>query len=193
MRLLPLVLFLSLCFQAQSQVQYVIALEKPETVSDEQVLALFRGNADYSQLGLRDGLLTMVVPSKEEYSILTIREKLATLQVAATDYRENVLGQQPDARAQRLETSRFKVYGNCGMCEERIQRAARSVKGVVAASWEEETGMLTVKYRKGQVELETIHRAIAAAGHDTDLIRAEDSVYQDLHHCCKYERPKGKD
>lgn len=194
MRFFHLLLCLFLFSQVQGQVQYVIALERPATVSEEQVLSLFRGNADFSQLGLRDGFLTLVVPSGEEYPILAIREMLATLQVAAKDYRETILGEaQPDARAQRLETSRFRVYGNCGMCEERIQRAARSVKGVVAARWEEESGQLTVKYQKGVAEPEAIHQAIADAGHDTDRIRAKDSVYQDLHHCCKYERPQGQE
>ena len=33
----------------------------------------------------------------------------------------------------------FKVYGNCGMCEETIEEAALSVSGVKSAKWNKKT------------------------------------------------------
>jgi periplasmic mercuric ion binding protein len=185
-----LLLLFPVALSLQAQVQYILSIEIPTGVSGEQVLSLFQENPDFQKVALRGEHLTLVVPSREDYPILTIREMLATLQVAAKDYQETVLGSTPEARVQTLETTRFKVYGNCGMCEERIQRAARSVKGVVAARWDEETGMITVKYQPGAAALTAIHQAIADVGHDTDQIRAEDLVYKNLHHCCKYQRPE---
>ena len=35
-------------------------------------------------------------------------------------------------------TEKFKVAGNCGMCEARIEKAAESVEGVSAADWNKE-------------------------------------------------------
>jgi len=29
---------------------------------------------------------------------------------------------------------------------------------------------------------------LAKVGHDTDEVKATDEVYENLHHCCKYER-----
>jgi hypothetical protein len=36
--------------------------------------------------------------------------------------------------------------------------------------------------------LEQIHKAIAAVGYDTELFKATDESYNNLHFCCKYER-----
>ena len=38
--------------------------------------------------------------------------------------------------AQDFKTEKFKVYGNCGMCEKRIEKAASSVDGVSKADWD---------------------------------------------------------
>ena len=45
--------------------------------------------------------------------------------------------------AQDLKTEKFKVYGNCGMCESRIEKAAKTVDGVTAADWNKETKILS--------------------------------------------------
>ena len=34
------------------------------------------------------------------------------------------------------KTEKFKVKGNCGMCENRIEKAAHSVDGLQSAVWE---------------------------------------------------------
>jgi hypothetical protein len=36
------------------------------------------------------------------------------------------------------------------------------------------------------VSLDSIHSKIAAAGHDTVLVKASDEAYENLHPCCKY-------
>jgi copper chaperone CopZ len=86
-------------------------------------------------------------------------------------------------------TTKFKVYGNCGMCEKRIEKAAK-IKGVVSADWDEDTEILTVQFNEAKVKPSKIHQAVAAVGHDTDKVRADDAVYDKLHGCCKYERPE---
>jgi len=85
--------------------------------------------------------------------------------------------------------TKFKVYGACGMCEARIEKAAKSVDGVDAADWNRETKMLTIEYDSGKVNLDDVHKKIAEAGHDTDKVRAKDEVYKALPACCHYERP----
>lgn len=188
-----LCLMFGLVLPAAAQVQYVITFQRPGDVSDEAIRGLFSDNSDFSQVGVRGDILTLVVPSAVDYPILAIRERLAGLKVAALDYKETEMKKAGTVEASTLATSEFKVYGNCGMCEERIVRAARSVKGVLSATWDDETLMLSIKYRSGLVQPEAVHQAVAAAGHDTDLVKAEDAVYRDLHHCCKYERPKAGD
>ena len=90
--------------------------------------------------------------------------------------------------AQDFKTEKFKVYGNCGMCEDRIEKAAKSVDGVSEADWDKETKMIEVSFDKEKTEMMEIHKAIAAIGHDTEKMEAEDKDYSDLPGCCQYKR-----
>lgn len=82
----------------------------------------------------------------------------------------------------------FKVYGNCGMCESRIEKAANGVEGVIKADWDKTTKQMVVEFDDSTTNTEVIHKAIAKVGHDTDMVRAEDTVYNDLPGCCQYDR-----
>lgn len=84
-------------------------------------------------------------------------------------------------------TAKFKVYGNCGMCEARIEKAAK-IEGVASADWDMETKILTITFNPTSVKPGLVHKAVAAVGHDTDKERADDEVYAKLHTCCQYER-----
>lgn len=88
-----------------------------------------------------------------------------------------------------LMTTKFKVYGNCGMCEKRIEKAAKKVKGVQTADWDQDTKILTISFDEKLVKPSKVHQAVAAVGHDTDLMKADDKVYAKLHECCQYDRP----
>lgn len=93
------------------------------------------------------------------------------------------------AASAQSKTESFKVYGNCGMCKSRIEKAAKAV-GVAEASWSADTRMLSVTYDSSKVTNEEIQKKIASVGHDTEAMRAEDSVYEKLPGCCLYERKK---
>jgi len=90
------------------------------------------------------------------------------------------------AQTEKKET--FKVAGNCGMCETRIEKAAKSVDGVHSADWDKETKMIDVNFNSEKVDIHKVHMAIAKAGHDTKMHKASDEVYDDLPGCCKYDR-----
>lgn len=86
------------------------------------------------------------------------------------------------------KTEKFKVFGNCGMCEKRIEKAASSVDGVSTADWDKESKMIKVKFDDAKTDVHKVHMAIAKVGHDTKMHKAKDSVYNDLPGCCKYDR-----
>ena len=81
----------------------------------------------------------------------------------------------------------FKVLGECGMCKTRIEKAAKT-DGVTSAVWNKETKILKLEYLPSKIKVETIHKNIAKAGHDTEKAKADDAVYSKLPSCCKYER-----
>ncbi|HKK81618.1 MAG TPA: heavy metal-associated domain-containing protein [Prolixibacteraceae bacterium] len=87
------------------------------------------------------------------------------------------------------KTDTLKVYGSCGMCETRIEKAANAVDGFSEASWNQETQMLTVEKANAETDVMKVHKAVAKVGHDTNKVKAEDKVYNNLPGCCKYDRP----
>lgn len=90
--------------------------------------------------------------------------------------------------AQSKNIEKFEVAGNCGMCETRIEKAANAIDGVSSADWDKETKMIEVSYNPEISDIHKIHKAIAKVGHDTNMHKAEDDVYDKLPGCCKYER-----
>jgi len=94
------------------------------------------------------------------------------------------------AQEAKKKTETFKVYGNCGMCETRIEKAVKAIDGVSVADWDRDTKMIEVTFEESKTTLDKIHQAIADVGHDTDLKKAKDSTYDDLPGCCHYDRPE---
>lgn len=84
----------------------------------------------------------------------------------------------------------IKVAGNCGMCEKRIEKAAYSVKGVKSAEWHVDCQDIHLVIDETKCSADDVAKAIAAVGHDTGKIKADDAVYEKLHGCCNYERLK---
>jgi copper chaperone CopZ len=99
-----------------------------------------------------------------------------------------VLSLSFSALAQNVKTEKFKVFGNCGMCESRIEKAVTNMDGVSSADWDKETKMLEVSFDESKVKLTDVHKAVAKVGHDTEKEKASDNVYNNLAGCCKYER-----
>ncbi len=81
----------------------------------------------------------------------------------------------------------FAVPGNCGMCKNKIEAAAKTA-GAAYASWDEDAKMLTLQQKDGKAGSTKILAAVAAAGYDTPAMKASTEAYNKLHACCKYER-----
>jgi len=92
----------------------------------------------------------------------------------------------------QAKTKKFKVYGNCGMCESRIEKAAKSVDGVTVADWNKETKLIEVSLDSTKTDVHKVHMAIAKAGHDTEMHKAKDETYNALPGCCQYDRTPAK-
>jgi outer membrane receptor for ferrienterochelin and colicin/copper chaperone CopZ len=82
-------------------------------------------------------------------------------------------------------TASFKVSGACEMCKQRIEETVK-IKGVKSAKWDVSSKMLTLVYNPDIISLSKIHKRIAAVGHDTELEKAKDAVYNALPACCHY-------
>jgi Cu(I)/Ag(I) efflux system membrane fusion protein len=80
------------------------------------------------------------------------------------------------------------VNGSCGMCKERIEKTAKGIDGVSTAEWDSETQKLHLHFDTAKTSLKTVSEALAKVGHDTDLDKASDEVYNALPDCCKYRK-----
>lgn len=79
----------------------------------------------------------------------------------------------------------IKVYGNCNMCKGRIETSLDQ-KGIKQAQWDPKTKELLVVYNSTKITEQQIHELVAAVGHDTDKVKANDEIYADLPFCCLY-------
>ena len=104
---------------------------------------------------------------------------LSVLLIGATGFAQN-----KNAKAS------IEVDGVCGMCKERIEKAAVQAKGVKSANWSVDTHELKLIYNEGRTDLTKIQQSIADSGHDTPDIKAENSVYEVIDPCCKYRDPQ---
>ena len=91
-------------------------------------------------------------------------------------------------KSQTDKQATFGVSGNCEMCKDRIEKAARSVKGVTTAVWDVKAKKIRVEYNNSQASIDIIQKAIAKVGHDTEKYKADDKVYNSLHECCLYRK-----
>ncbi|HIY76501.1 MAG TPA: heavy-metal-associated domain-containing protein, partial [Candidatus Sphingobacterium stercorigallinarum] len=82
----------------------------------------------------------------------------------------------------------LKVSGNCEMCKSRIEKAAKSVKGVISANWDVNAKVIHLDFDSKVTSKSAISKAIANVGHDTELDKASKETYDGLPSCCLYDR-----
>jgi len=93
---------------------------------------------------------------------------------------------EQDMTKEEIRHETFKISGLCGMCKDRIEKTTLSLNGVIEASWSAETQILDIRYNPAHITLQEVHKAVAAVGHDTELEKAPDEVYEALPACCLY-------
>lgn len=87
-----------------------------------------------------------------------------------------------------MKTSMIKVSGNCDLCKERIETAAKSVSGVMTADWSAKTQKLQLMFDPAKTNSDAIQKAIAKVGHDTEKFKATTEAYNKLPKCCLYRK-----
>lgn len=94
------------------------------------------------------------------------------------------------AQEQKNKNAKYtiEVNGNCELCKKRIEKAAFSVSGVKYAIWNVDTHQLNLILNEEKTTLLDVKKAVARAGHDTDVVKATEEEYSNLHGCCQYER-----
>lgn len=84
-------------------------------------------------------------------------------------------------------TVSFKVKGKLA-CKNTIESLVSSKQGVLSASWNAATEIITVQFIPAVIVLSDLHSAIAVGGYDTSELRTKDTFYSALPAECKYTR-----
>ncbi|HKX87307.1 MAG TPA: DUF3347 domain-containing protein [Flavobacterium sp.] len=92
-----------------------------------------------------------------------------------------------DAQIKDAKTAIVKIYGNCDMCKETIEKAG-TIKKLAKVDWNTDTKMATLTYDAQKTNQDAILKRIALAGYDSETFLAPDDVYSKLPECCQYKR-----
>lgn len=86
-----------------------------------------------------------------------------------------------------VKKGKVKVWGNCGMCKAKIEKAAKDA-GAVNARWDVATHLLSLTYTESKSSLKAIEEKVASVGYDTENVKGSNEAYDQLASCCKYDR-----
>ena len=91
------------------------------------------------------------------------------------------------AQIKNSKTETVKIYGNCGTCEKKIEKAG-NVKGIASVDWNKDSKMAVLVYDASKTNKDEILKRIALAGYDSDDFLAPADAYSKLDACCQYDR-----
>ena len=82
---------------------------------------------------------------------------------------------------------RYKVWGNCNMCQKTIEEASFKKKEA-KAEWDKDTKIVSLTFDSTKTNADAILKRIAYSGYDNLKFLAPDDVYAKLPECCQYDR-----
>ena len=92
-----------------------------------------------------------------------------------------------NAQIKNAKTETVKIFGNCGMCKTKIEKAG-SLKNISKVDWNEDTKMATLTYDESKTNQDEILKRIALVGYDSEKFLAPADAYSKLPGCCQYDR-----
>ncbi len=93
--------------------------------------------------------------------------------------------EQKPKKSSELEVVEIQTSAICNKCKVKLEHDIAFEKGVKSVELDNDTKILTVKYKKGKNSKEKIKKAITKAGYDADEMSANQKAYNALPECCK--------
>jgi copper chaperone CopZ len=91
------------------------------------------------------------------------------------------------AQIKNSKTETVKIFGNCGMCESKIEKAGNQ-KDIASVDWNKDSKMATLIYDSKITNKDEILKRIALVGYDSEQFHAEEAAFNKLPGCCQYDR-----
>ena len=81
------------------------------------------------------------------------------------------------------------VKGNCGMCKFTIEQAVKDLDFVKKAEWGIKSKILDITFENSKIyNLDILNKVINDSGYETMNSTANQTAYDNLPGCCKYDR-----
>ncbi len=90
-----------------------------------------------------------------------------------------------DGKKKKTETVEIQTSAICDMCKERLEKNLAFEKGVKAVELNEETKVISITYKKGKNDKESLKKAITKIGYDADDLPADQEAHDKLPDCCQ--------
>jgi copper chaperone CopZ len=91
------------------------------------------------------------------------------------------------AQIKNSKTENVKIFGNCGMCETKIEKAG-NLKSTATVDWDKDGKIAVITYDTTKTNQDEILKRIALAGYDSEKFLAPENAYDKLPGCCQYDR-----
>lgn len=149
------------------------------------------------KIEIESGDFSFEYPSDNALSIDDVEKKVEkagytpiTTKITRADGRVETSGATNEVAmdTSKMESDELYIFGNCGMCEARIVKTAKSVNGVGSAAWNKDSKMLKISYDPATTSVKEVEKAVVAVGHDSKNMKTAGSTYDALPGCCQYER-----
>lgn len=79
----------------------------------------------------------------------------------------------------------FQTSAQCNDCKERIEKGMAFEKGVKFVELDNDTKIVTIKYKAGKTNEDKLKTAISKIGYDADDVKADPKAYAKLPACCQ--------
>lgn len=119
-------------------------------------------------------------------SIMAVSVAFTACTSGAKNENKNNANVETTAEAPQEQHGLLAVGGSCDMCTDRIIKTVNAIEGVTLSEYDLKKQELHLHYDGSKTNIDAISKALAAVGHDTELYKAEQSVYDALPGCCKY-------
>jgi len=94
-----------------------------------------------------------------------------------------------NAQLKNTKTETVKIFGNCGMCKNTIEKAGNKKKEATV-EWNKDSKIATIAYDSLKTSKTDVLKRIALVGYDNELFVSPNDTYENLPGCCQYERAK---
>ena len=149
------------------------------------------------KIEIETGLMTFTYPTSAMLTTTSVEDQVTAAGYTAVSVKvvradgsveESAALKPADYDESELIKVAFFVAGNCDMCKARIEKVARSIRGVSNANWDKSSKQLSVQFDQTKTSQAELESAVAKSGHDTLNAKTDTAVYDALPGCCKYDR-----